>query len=130
MSEFKAFVYRWDDYKTGKFYIGCHLGQPDDGYICSSVWMLHEYKLRPNDFYRTILYFCKTLNEAVNLENLVHLELNVAKNPQAYNFKEAPKYCHPRVRIPKGPPKQILNEVSLKTRMKLSKAQSKRKIAP
>lgn len=51
----EAFVYCWTDHKTNKLYIGSHKGSIDDGYICSSDFMLSEYKKRPNDFTRQIV---------------------------------------------------------------------------
>jgi hypothetical protein len=55
MQEKYGFVYIWRDKKHKRFYIGCHWGTEDDGYICSSVWMKNSYKRRPNDFRRKIL---------------------------------------------------------------------------
>lgn len=50
-----GFVYIWRDRKHKRYYIGCHWGTENDGYICSSSWMLQAYKKRPNDFKRKIL---------------------------------------------------------------------------
>ena len=50
-----SFVYSWSDYKTAKVYVGVHKGFEDDGYICSSKYMLKEYKERPQDFTRQII---------------------------------------------------------------------------
>jgi hypothetical protein len=50
-----AFVYKWTDNLTNKIYIGYHKGNVDDGYICSSKYMMPEYIKRPNDFVREIL---------------------------------------------------------------------------
>lgn len=50
-----GFVYLWYDRKHKRFYIGCHWGTEDDGYICSSNWMRDSYKRRPNDFKRKII---------------------------------------------------------------------------
>lgn len=50
-----GFVYIWMDRKQKRFYIGCHWGTQDDGYICSSNWMRRTYKRRPQDFKRRIL---------------------------------------------------------------------------
>ncbi len=50
-----GFVYLWFDRKHRRFYVGCHWGDEDDGYICSSTWMNNAYKRRPNDFKRRIL---------------------------------------------------------------------------
>ncbi len=50
-----GFVYLWYDRKHKKYYIGCHWGDVDDGYICSSSWMIQAHKHRPHDFKRRIL---------------------------------------------------------------------------
>lgn len=50
-----GFVYIWRDRKHKRYYIGAHWGRKDDGYICSSTWMLQAYKRRPEDFKRRIL---------------------------------------------------------------------------
>lgn len=55
MSEDYGFVYLWFDKAYKRFYIGCHWGNIDDGYICSSSWMNIAYKKRPQDFKRRIL---------------------------------------------------------------------------
>lgn len=54
MSEY-GFVYLWFDRKHKRYYIGCHWGNENDGYICSSSWMKRSYKTRPFDFKRRIL---------------------------------------------------------------------------
>ena len=58
MKEKHGFVYIWYDKKRKMFYIGCHWGTEDDGYICSSNRMRDAYKGRPNDFRRKILKTC------------------------------------------------------------------------
>ena len=50
-----GFVYIWFDKKHKRYYVGCHWGKEDDGYICSSVWMRNSYKYRKDDFKRRIL---------------------------------------------------------------------------
>ena len=50
-----GFVYIWFDRRRKMFYIGCHWGYEDDGYICSSNRMRDAYRRRPNDFKRRIL---------------------------------------------------------------------------
>ena len=50
-----GFVYIWFDRKHKRYYVGCHWGTIDDGYICSSPWMRQAYKHRPKDFKRKIL---------------------------------------------------------------------------
>lgn len=53
--EKSGFVYIWRDQKHNRYYVGCHWGFVDDGYICSSPWMIQSYNKRPNDFKRRIL---------------------------------------------------------------------------
>ena len=50
-----GFIYIWRDWKHRRFYIGCHWGTEDDGYICSSNWMRAAYRKRKEDFKRRIL---------------------------------------------------------------------------
>lgn len=50
-----GFVYIWRDRKHNRYYVGCHWGSTDDGYVCSSPWMRQAYKHRPQDFRRRIL---------------------------------------------------------------------------
>jgi len=50
-----GFVYIWLDRKHKRYYIGCHWGAVNDGYICSSTWMRDAYKRRKDDFRRRIL---------------------------------------------------------------------------
>jgi hypothetical protein len=50
-----GFVYLWFDRKHKRYYIGCHWGKENDGYICSSSNMKSAYKRRPFDFKRKIL---------------------------------------------------------------------------
>ena len=50
-----GFVYLWRDGTRNRFYIGCHWGTENDGYICSSTIMRNAYKRRPQDFKRCIL---------------------------------------------------------------------------
>ena len=55
MKQKYGFVYIWRDRKHNRYYIGCHWGVEDDGYICSSPWLLRAYSRRPEDFKRRIL---------------------------------------------------------------------------
>ncbi len=64
-----GFVYIWRDRKHKRYYIGCHWGNINDKYICSSDWMKKAYKRRPNDFKRRILSY--TLDRATMLEEEV-----------------------------------------------------------
>lgn len=68
-----GFVYIWYDRKRKKFYVGCHWGHVDDGYICSSGVMLKAYKRRPQDFTRKILSTAITNKSSLLDEEFVWL---------------------------------------------------------
>lgn len=50
-----GFVYLWYDRGTKRFYLGCHWGHENDGYICSNPAMRKAYRRRKTDFKRRIL---------------------------------------------------------------------------
>lgn len=50
-----GFIYIWYDKKKNMYYIGCHFGTENDGYVCSSKRMREAYRRRPQDFKRRIL---------------------------------------------------------------------------
>jgi hypothetical protein len=70
--DYNSFIYIWFDRHSRMFYIGKHFGPVDDGYVCSSKWMMQEYKKRPHDFKRRILSYVKdsTGNELRDAELL------------------------------------------------------------
>lgn len=51
----EGFIYIWYDQKRKMFYIGCHWGHENDGYICSSKRMRSAYDRRPSSFKRRII---------------------------------------------------------------------------
>jgi hypothetical protein len=53
--EKSGFIYIWFDKKRKMYYIGCHYGTENDGYVCSSKRMREAYRRRPNDFKRRII---------------------------------------------------------------------------
>jgi hypothetical protein len=55
-----GFVYIWFDRKHKRYYIGCHWGTVDDGYICSSSNMKSAHTRRPKDFKRKIISFVRS----------------------------------------------------------------------
>lgn len=80
----EAFVYCWTDHKTNKLYVGSHKGTTDDGYICSSKYMLEEYNKRPNDFTRQIVAQGK-LEDIRSLESTILKSVNARLNEDFYN---------------------------------------------
>lgn len=84
----EAFVYMWYDKKFNMFYIGCHKGQENDGYVCSSKTMLAEYKKRPNDFTRSIIDR-GSWKDMADLEVELQQYFNVRYNDNFYNTQVA-----------------------------------------
>jgi hypothetical protein len=80
----EAFVYRWTNIKTKKWYIGFHLGNLDDNYISSSKYFNKEYERKPNDFVREILAK-GTCDEMYRLETKLLNDLDASNNSLSYN---------------------------------------------
>lgn len=85
-------IYLWRDRKHNRYYIGCHWGTDDDGYICSSKWMKQAYKKRPEDFKRRIIkrvYSDRTemLEEEHRYLSMIREEeIGRGKNSKYYNL--------------------------------------------
>jgi len=61
-----GFIYIWYDSKRKMYYLGCHYGTINDGYICSSRRMRDAYRRRPENFKRRIIQ--KNIDKEVLLE--------------------------------------------------------------
>lgn len=68
MAEKYGFIYIWFDCKHKRYYLGRHWGTIDDGYICSSNNMRHNYKNRQLDFKRRIVSYIYTSKEDLVIE--------------------------------------------------------------
>lgn len=66
-------------------YVGSHKGSIDDGYICSSKYMLEEYNKRPDDFSRQIVAE-GSLNEMRKFESALLVSENASMNSNYYNM--------------------------------------------
>ena len=84
MSE--GFVYRWTDNSNGMYYIGCHKGDPNDGYIGSGKWFKSAYDKRPESFSREVLYVGEHFAE---LEEFMLIELDASRDEKSYNLINA-----------------------------------------
>jgi hypothetical protein len=74
MTDKYGFIYLWYDRKHKRYYVGRHWGTIDDGYICSSNNMRHNYQNRPDDFKRRII--CRVDNkESLVLEEQRFLDM-------------------------------------------------------
>ena len=81
----QAFVYCWTDWATNKLYVGVHKGQPDDGYVCSSKYVLEAYNKRPQDFTRQIIASGNAF-DMCNFEKCILKAANAAADPDFYNL--------------------------------------------
>ena len=90
MKNKSGFIYIWYDKKLSRYYIGCHWGFEDDGYVCSSSWMKKAYKNRPHDFKRRIL----KRNIQVRQEMFLEEErwLNMIKPSEIKPINNHPRY--------------------------------------
>ena len=70
-----GFVYIWRDKKRKMYYIGCHWGTEDDGYICSSNRMRDAYRRRPVDFKRRIIAKVETTRQDLMEEEFKWMQL-------------------------------------------------------
>jgi len=75
-----GFVYIWFDRKHKRYYIGSHWGEENDGYVCSSPWMLNMYKSRSHDFKRKIL--CRVYTNRKDLLIEEHKWLSMIKDEE------------------------------------------------
>lgn len=110
-----GFVYIWFDRKHKKYYVGSHWGYEDDGYVCSSTWMMQAYKKRPFDFKRRILSKGIHTRDSLLYEEFKFLSM-INKNElgkRYYNLKNCKDYywhtdSHSRI--------TIAEKISIKTK--------------
>lgn len=50
-----GFIYLWKDTEKNKYYLGSHLGKPEDNYIGSGVLFINAYNKRPQAFVRKVI---------------------------------------------------------------------------
>ena len=80
----EAFVYCWTDHTEEKLYVGSHRGTPDDGYVCSSKYMLEEYMKRRQDFTREIIA-SGSEEDMRSFEELLLKSVNAKQDESFYN---------------------------------------------
>lgn len=79
MQEKYGFIYLWRDKKHDRFYVGSHWGNENDGYVCSSSWMLQAYKKRPQDFKRRIV---ERFDDRSKINEIEHRWLQMIKTEE------------------------------------------------
>ena len=85
-----AFVYEWNNLKTGMKYIGSHFGTFNDGYISSSNHFNLIYKKTPSIFERKILFVFEKRIDALKKESEMLNEVGAARNLKYYNLCNTP----------------------------------------
>jgi len=80
----EAFVYCWTDHAKEMLYVGYHKGHIDDGYICSSKYMMNAYNKRSMDFTREIID-TGSAEDMFELESLILQEADVVNDDKYYN---------------------------------------------
>lgn len=79
-----SFLYCWTDNDTNMIYVGVHKGTPEDGYVCSSKYMMEEYNQRPQSFTRQIIAQ-GNYADMVSLETAILKSCDAGTNPDFYN---------------------------------------------
>lgn len=84
----KAYLYKWTELSTNKWYIGSRTKQnchPNDGYICSSKVVLPLIKNNPDNWVRQVL--CIGTPEYIrDLEATYLKQLNASRDSMSYNM--------------------------------------------
>lgn len=84
-----GFVYIWFDRKHKRYYVGCHWGNIDDGYICSSAWLRRSFRRRPDDFRRRVISLVYTTRQDLLEEEYRWLQMMKPEElagPRYYNI--------------------------------------------
>jgi hypothetical protein len=90
-----GFIYIWFDKKYKRYYVGAHWGTIEDGYICSSPWMLRSYKNRPHDFKRRIIL--RNISSRLEMFELEKTYLNMIKESEIKPNTDKPRYYNLRI---------------------------------
>lgn len=87
-----GFIYEWIDITTELKYIGRHEGHTGDGYIGSGTMFNEQYRQRPTDFIRSIIWYSEDTTseelcqkESEYLSQISDDELYFGKNRKYYN---------------------------------------------
>ncbi len=87
-----AFIYKWTELSTGKWYIGSHYKKgchPDDGYICSSKVVIKLITSNPENWKREILEVFDDPAKTLARECEILTSLNARVDPMSYNKTNA-----------------------------------------
>jgi hypothetical protein len=56
--DYFGFVYLWFDRRHRRYYLGSHMGDVNDKYVCSCNSMREAHRRHPGDFRRRIIWYC------------------------------------------------------------------------
>ena len=83
---YTGFIYIWRNSKTGKSYIGSHMGHTGDGYIGSGSHFRKSFNKNRHLFKRRILqYVCGTFQDLITAENKWLLLISKKDKNKYYN---------------------------------------------
>ena len=83
-----AFIYKWTELSTGKWYIGARIAKrcnPNDGYICSSRIVKPLINENPSNWKREILH-TGSPEKMILLESSILHDLDAKNNSKSYNM--------------------------------------------
>jgi hypothetical protein len=138
--EKSGFIYIWRDKKHNRYYVGCHWGFEDDGYICSSSWMRQAYLHRPKDFKkryikRNIMKRDEMFNEELRYLHMIKPEeikiryynLNIRNNEIWHKYPENIKTIGQKISLMKTGKNTGPRDASVGKNISLSKTESFKK---
>lgn len=138
--EKSGFIYIWMDRKHNRYYIGCHWGFENDGYICSSKIMKKAFKRRPYDFKRRIIKRNISSRPELYVEELRYLKmikpeelrskyynLNITNNEMWHKYPENIKTIGQKISLMKTGKNTGPRDASVGKNISLSKTESFKK---
>lgn len=138
--EKSGFIYIWMDRKHNRYYIGCHWGFENDGYICSSKIMKKAFKRRPYDFKRRIIKRNISSRPELYVEELRYLKmikpeelrnryynLNITNNEMWHKYPENIKTIGQKISLMKTGKNTGPRDASVGKNISLAKTESFKK---
>lgn len=86
-----AFIYIWRDKIRGMYYVGSHVGNPDDGYLSSSSWLNGEIRFRPGDFRRKVIFYGSPKSIRLKEHSILSKIKDDEYGKRYYNLKQGKK---------------------------------------
>jgi len=122
-----GFVYIWRDRKHKRYYVGCHWGTEDDGYICSSSWMSKAYKRRPEDFKRKIIARVKTTRLDLFEEEHRWLQMMKQEEIKGHRYYNLSTYRYGHWSANDTTKQTLIEKISKKTKVAMQRPEIREK---